>query len=72
MAHISHSRAFVFVVANIFLLLWQIRPISFLFFLLHHVESLPAVFLAFTKTDMIPLQKPQQETVWGAEDRHKA
>lgn len=63
MAHISHSRAFAFVVASMFLLFWQIRPISFLFFQLHHIDSLPAVFLAFTKTDVLPLQKLQQETM---------
>lgn len=72
MAHTSHSRAFVFAVASMFLLLWQIRLMSFLFFQLHHAESLPAVFPAFTKTDALPLQKPQQETVWGAEERHEA
>lgn len=72
MAHVSHSRAFAFVVASIFLLLRQIKPIGFLFFQLHHVDSLPAVFLAFIKTDVLPLQKVQQETVWGAEERHEA
>lgn len=69
MAHVLHSRAYAFVVASMFLLLQQIKPISFLF---QHVDSLPAIFLAFIKIDGLPLQKLQQGTVWGAEERHEA